>query len=281
MTKNDKNAVTVQDDKPSYLKKFEEAGPVKDRSNFDSSDIVIPRIKLLQGLSKECETFDSAKAGMFWHTGMDVSLGSDIDFVICGRKKKLLLVAPIEDGQGLLARAEDCKTWDRLGEWEVKIKDRKEPVKWSIGDLDVQKSGLANWGTYNPDDENSPPAATLFYDYLVLVPDHLDLGPAVISLARSQIRKAKKGLNDKAELHMNNGRPLQAVVFHATSVGDQNSVGQSFKNWQFTGAGFASEALYNRAVELEPLMQTLTVQNEASAAMDEAEGEKVDTGDKF
>lgn len=259
---------------PAYLQGME--GAAVDDSNFDQSDIVVPRIKLLQGLSNECEVFDDAKAGRFWNTGMDESLGEEIRFVIASRKKKYLLVAPLEDGQGILARAEDFVTWDRTGMWEVKIKDVKQPVTWAIEHLNVVASGLDKWGTYNPNDENSPPAATLFYEYLVLMVDEsgnvLKTPPAVISLTRSQIRKAKKGLNDKIKLQADMGRPMQALIFKAGAIKDNNSDGQDFKNWQFTSDGFAPEATFHAANQLSQFLKTYVVQDEAEVAAGESEG---------
>ena len=207
---------------------------------------------------------------------MDESLGEEIRFVIASRKKKYLLVAPLEDGQGILARAEDFVTWDRTGQWEVKIKDVKQPVTWTIENTNVVDSGLDKWGTYNPDDENSPPAATLFYEYLVLMVDEsgnvLKTPPAVISLTRSQIRKAKKGLNDKIKLQADMGRPMQALIFKAGAIKDTNSDGQDFKNWQFTSDGFAPEATFHAANQLSQFLKTYVVQDEAEVAAGESEG---------
>lgn len=263
---------TIESDKPAYLQALEQQGAVKAEDNFDSSDIVVPRVKLLQGLSTECEQFDDAKAGRFWHTGFDMNLGEHVDFVVCSRKKKYLLVAPLEDGQGILARAEDFTHWDRTGSWEVKI-GKNRTVTWAINDLEVKKSGLDQWGTSDPEDEDSPPAATMFYEYLVLLPDHLDMGPAVLSLTRSQIRKAKKGLNDKIKLHQSAGRPMQSLVFRAAPTDDKNSEGQSFKNFHFTSNGFASEDLYNQAIELKDMLATYRVADEEDAYRAESEGE--------
>jgi hypothetical protein len=261
MTKRtDVAKVTPQDD--TQLPAFLQGKSVANDDNFDSSDVVLPRIKLLQGTSDEISTFDEAKIGHFWHTGLDTSLGEQFRFVVAGRRKKYLLSAPIEDGQGVLARADDALTWDRLGSWQVKIKGVKLPVTWEITDLDVAKSGLASWGTYNPADEDSPPAATLFYDYLVFLPDYLDLGPAVMSLARSQIKPAKKGLNDKIKLHLDNGRPMQGLVFIARSC-DDSSDGQAFKNYSFRGAGFVQdEALFNLAVEHKHALNDVKIADE-------------------
>ena len=241
-----KDQVKDESQLPAYLQGGEHQ--IQD-DNFDSSDVVLPRIKLLQGISPEVEQFDEAKSGLFWHTGMDIPLGESFKFVVADRRKKYLLAAPINDGQGVLARADDAQTWNTTGEWSVKLKDVKKPVTWTVTDLSVEKSGLTTWGTSNPDDPDSPPAATLFYDYLVFLPDYPELGPAVVSLARSQIRAAKKGLNDKIKLHATNKRPMQAVLFEAHSIND-SSDGQDFKNWSFRGAGFnQDEALFNTARE--------------------------------
>ena len=229
--------------------------------NFDGSDVVIPTIKLLQGTSDQCINFEAASAGMFWHTGMDIPLGQNIEFTICSRRKKFLLQAPMDDGQGVLARSEDAVTWDRTGEWTVQI-DKKTKATWTIDDLNVEASGLTAWGTSDPDDEKSLPAATIFYDYLVLVKGHYDLGPAMISLARSAIKKAKKGLNDKINLHAQNGRPLQAVQFGASVATEQNDSGQEFFNWQFGNAGFSDEETYKHAVEVGGLLKSYVASEE-------------------
>lgn len=275
MAKNEvATAPQAQDGLPAYLK----GKTYTNADNFDSSDVVIPRIKLLQGISPEVQAFNEAKIGEFWHTGLDQPLGASIKFVIADRRKKYLLTAPIEDGQGVLARADDAKTWDRTGKWTVKIKGVKNPVTWEIASTDLAESGLANWGTSVPDDSESPPAATLFYDYLVFLPEHLDLGPAVISLARSSIRKAKKGLNDKISIHQTNGRPMQAVLFEATSVDDQSD-GQAFKNWQFKPAGFVQEeSLFNLAMEHRGALANIKVADEASAG-EGSTGKTADTGE--
>ena len=269
------NVATVQSDVPDYLKGNKPA--VLD-DNFDASDVSIPRIKLLQGTSPEVEAFDNAKPGSFWHTGMDAPLPPDVTFIVCARRKKALLVAPLTDGQGILARSDDAKTWDKMGEWEVKFKDRKEPVKWKIDALDVGASGLLEWGTQFPEDEDSPPAATLFYDYLVIFPDHLDWGPAVLSLARSQIRPARRGLNDKITLHAQNGRPLQSLAFTATAIKESNSDNQDYYNFRFSSAGFATEELFKMAEDLSGLLAEKTIQGETDDIQTPSESEAVDDG---
>lgn len=256
---------------PSYLQNVDMSGQ---QDNFDASDVVLPQIKLLQGMSAQCTDFADANPGMFWHTGMDMPLGEEVKFIVVSRKKKYLLQAPLEDGQGILARSDDAVTWDRLGKWTVQV-DKKTKVEWEIDDLNVEKSGLTAWGTFDPEDENSPPAATLFYEYLVILPDHLDLGPAIISMARSQIKMAKKGLNTKIDFHRNQGRPMQALQFVGKIVEENGDMGPYF-NWSFAAGGFAPEELYNSAKGYSETLTDYKVQDEG--ATDEGTGGK-DTGE--
>jgi hypothetical protein len=260
MTK--KTAVaTVSDDitqLPAYLQDANIGGD----DNFDSSDVVIPRIKLLQGLSGEVEQFEDARSGHFWHTGLDKDLGPEIKFIVADRRKKYLLSAPLADGQGILARADDAKTWDRTGSWQIKLKGVKQPVTWEITDVDLDKSGMAKWGTSNPDDEDSPPAATMFYDYLVHLPEFPELGMAVISLARSSIRPAKKGLNDKIAINRQNKRPMQSLIFAAKSIEETSDDGP-YKNWHFRSAGFVQdEALFTQMCEYQGSLANLKIKDE-------------------
>lgn len=227
----------AEDQLPAYL---QGGSGYENEDNFGSDDVVLPRIKLLQGISPEITEYPDAHVGHFWHTGLDMDLGPEIRFIIADRRRKYLLQAPIADGQGILARSDDATTWDRTGSWQVKLKGVKQPVTWAIDDLDVAKSGVAAWGSSNPDDEDSPPAATLFYDYLVYLPDYPDLGMSIMSLARAAIRKARKGLNDKVKMHLDRGRPLQSLVFRATSV-EETSPDGGFKNWHFMSGGFVQD----------------------------------------
>lgn len=262
MTKTDVS-VKNSSDVPDYLKGV--TAP-KTKDNFDSSDVVMPRVKLIQGTSEELTSQPLAALGEFWHTGADIPLGQNFKFVILSRRKYRLLMAPLEDGQGVLARADDFNTWDRLGSWEVKI-DKKTKVTWTISDLNVEASGLTEWGSSDPTDSDSPPAATVFYEYLVMLPDHMELGPVVISLARSAIKNAKKGLNDKIAMRSGAGQPLQAQQYTASSYTDNNGTNE-YKNWRFAGAGFVDEGVYKAAVKAAETFTDYKVQDEEGAVDD-------------
>lgn len=263
---------------PAYLQ-----GNTKGTMGMQSmgkDDVVLPRIKLLQGLSEEVTNeIPGAKSGDFWHTLMEQSLGDNFTFVIANDKKRYMLLAPLADGQGVLARAEDGVHWDKPdSEFQVKIKGVKQPVTWKIGKT-VDDYGANKFGSFNPDDPDSPPAATLFYEYLIYLPDHPELSPVVMSLARSQIKKAKRELNSKVEMQANLGRPREALVFKATKVQETSDEGP-YWNYRFNMAGFADEATFNKVCDISEKYKDYRVHDEDKMASEASGAMSADVEDK-
>lgn len=210
-----------------------------------SEDFAVPRLILLQALSPQVED-DLGKAGNFFHSGAELDLGSELIVSPCYITKAYTLWRPRPEG-GILARARDAITWDKTGTWEVKLKNIKNPVTWKIKDKNVEKSGLAKWGSSNPDDPDSQPAAVLAYNIPVMIQGHYHLGPAVLSMQRSQVKVAKKLLG---RLRMQTV-PYYALAIPLTVVKDAGAEGPFF-NIKFGKFGYnnakefeACETLYN------------------------------------
>lgn len=174
---------------PDYLTGNEMSG----LEGLGNGDFKIPRIILLQALSPQIQSFPGeARPGEFWHTGLNVSLGSTFEFVPLLARKRVIVWKPREDGGGILAFSADGKSWAIGGDTKhsVKIKGRKEPVIWDTK-KDVASSHLLDWGTYNPDDADSAPAASLSYEYLCYMPSAQHLSPAVLSCTKTALAKAR------------------------------------------------------------------------------------------
>lgn len=204
------------------------------KENLDQSDLEIPRIKLIQALSPELTQFDYLRPGMLWHTAAEQVIEQPFIGVPIYVDKRYILWNPRDSGGGILARADDGVHWSPSNsEFAVKLdkKDGGGLVKWKTRKT-VQESGLAEWGSMNPQDPNSPPAATLMYSYVLGFPE-LDLPVAVISFQRSSVRIGRQ-LNTKIKTVR---APLFAMKFAFSSADAKNKVGQEFKNFQFQGAG--------------------------------------------
>lgn len=149
---------------------------------------------MLQALNPEVKTFQGkAIPGEFWHSGLNISLGKEFIFVPSLVSKRVILFNPRDNGGGILAFSRDAINWHTGGNQKhtVKLKGRKDPVIWDTN-KSVSASGLAEWGSSNPDEENSQPAATLIYEYLCYLPGQPNLSPCVMGLAKTAINNAKQ-----------------------------------------------------------------------------------------
>jgi len=192
--------LTVKDsleEMPDYLK------GVSQTSNFglDQSDFKVPLVKLLQAQSPECVSGQpGAKAGEFWHTGAKKSLGTSFTFIPAHIGKKVILYEPTKSGTGgrILAYSKDSLEWDSgaNSSFTVNVKGAAKPIIWKTG-KDVHSSGLLGWGSSNPDDEKSAPAAMLIYSYIcMLLGDDgkvlNELSPAVFGVYKTAIPSAQE-----------------------------------------------------------------------------------------
>lgn len=235
-TKKDTTALTTTAAQlPDYLRDVTGASGLQ---GLEMSDFIVPRVKLMQGLSEEPKMFDDAKVGEFWLNVLDQPLGPTFDFIPISNRKRYLLSTPMgSTPTGILARAEDGIHWTPPnGSWDIKLKGERQAITWKTAPT-VRESGLAEFGSANPHDSNSNPAATLFYDYLVYLPDHPDISPVLLSLSRTASKKARD-LNGKIEFSK---KPMQALRFTASVAEESNNEGQKYGNYVFQRNGWATE----------------------------------------
>lgn len=253
---------------PDYIKGMKNAV----LPGVDASDLILPRIKLLQAISTEVETYDAAKAGIFWHNVLGEPIGPEFDFVVCSFRKKYLLMAPLGDPRKILARAEDGVNWTPPnGSWRVKLKNVKEEQTWATKPT-VRESGLDKFGSSVNGDENSKPAAVMIYEYLVYLPERPDISPVVMSLARSQTKKGKD-LNSKISFR---NAPLQSMRFKAQVIEETGEEG-AYKNYLFTSAGFVTKDEFDRCLDIAEKFGDYKVADEEGVA-EETDAQPTQTG---
>lgn len=223
---------------PDFMKQDEGKG----KKNIDSGDMVIPRVALTQSLSEAVEEGKVAP-GHFWHNLLEEDLGTELDIVVVHHSKRYVLWSPRHMGGGILARASDGKNWDAqfVGEkFTVKpSKDRpRYEVTWEIDSPEVGRDvGLGAWGTSDPAEPDSPPAATLTHVLVCFVPDRPEIGLFTILLQRTAERVGKDLLTkinlDKA--------PIYGQVYTVTAKTDNSASGDYF-NYKFTKNGYVMDA---------------------------------------
>lgn len=228
------------------------------KDNIDRGDLVIPRVALMQSVHKEVEE-GKAEAGSFYHTILEEDLGQEIpDLIVVHISKQYKLWNPRHAGGGILARADNGREWNepfRNKKFEVQPdKQRKNyKVTWETGVKVGRDEGLGRWGTSDPNNEDSPPAATLTYVLVCMIASRMDLGPFVILLQRSA-EPVGKNLLTKVRL---DPAPLYGQVYR---LGQKVQGSPSGDFFQYT---FAK----NGHVQDEALFRTLQEQFEQFDAM--------------
>lgn len=219
---------------PEHLQEF--AGKAR-MGNLDESDMIVPRIQLLQALSPEITQYDEAKPGNFWHNIAGINLGTKITAVMIVMRKSVVLWGPRSEENKLpLARALDGIHWDLPNtEFTFKPKGSSQAVTYNTRGS-VAESGLLKFGTSIPDDKNSNPAASLTYNTMWYLPDYPELSPAVVINTRSQIKPTQTMYNMMAN------RPGMHYVqlWDISAVSAKGAEGPYF-NIAYRAAGYADK----------------------------------------
>lgn len=250
--------------------------------NMDSTDLIIPRVKLLQAISPEVkDEKEGAKDGQFWHTIAEQSLGGQLRIVPILVKKTTVLWAPRGDDRGILARSSDNVHWDKDYEnleFEVQFKGQPKRKIYTRGS--VAESGLAEFGSSVPGDKRSPPVASLTYTWLFALLDFPELSPVAVINTRSSLA-AGRSLYNKIEL-----RPAQpyAQIYTLFKVDDGTS-DEPFNNYGYVGAGYIEdEATFNAFKELHDRFSSedtaWRVNEDTDDSADKGGGSSVPSGER-
>lgn len=201
-----------------------------------SGDYEVPRVKLIQKLSPEI-TEHGIQFGHFFHTILEEDLGSQITVVPIYVTKEFILWKPRDSGGGILARARDEVHWEPpSGEFSVQIDKGRKTVVWRLAPT-VEQSGLARWGSFDPSDPQSQPAATFMVNVAVVLPARPELGPAVLTFQRSSIAPGRRWLG---KMRMSTA-PIYGRRFIVSAVDDRNKSNQEFLNYRIEGVGLVED----------------------------------------
>lgn len=240
-------------------------------------DLEQPRLKLIQGISPELQVYDDLRSGMFLHIAQEA--------ILDGRENPIIVVPicfdfryilwrPRDAGGGILARADDGIHWDNpRAEFRVKLdkRDGGHEVTWKTART-VAESQLDKWGTMNPSDPQSPPAATLMYNYLLAFPFEPDLMPAVFTFQRALVGQGRK-FNTKIVTAMGKKFPMYQLAFNFQPFLDTNSSGQEFWNVRAVGAGRVDDQTTAEYEKLYDVFASKGLQiKDLESAQDEATG---------
>lgn len=185
--------LTLSQEVPDWLKATDNKNTGLE--GLTQADFRIPEIKLMQGLSPELDLYKGvAMKDEYFHTGLMKNLGKSFRSVLVCVKKRVVLWRPKNDqGGGILATSDDSVNWKQGAnkEFSVMLKGAKKPVVWKTGP-NVIASGLLEFGTQNPEDDQSPPAATQYFEYMHYLPDYDSASPCIMRVKSTALDNARK-----------------------------------------------------------------------------------------
>lgn len=246
------SALSTQDNSagaalPAFMQGEEKQG----KDSYDASDLIIPRVALSQGISPQVMD-GRCDNGHFWHTINEEDLGDELEVVPLLHRKQWTLWRPLHEGGGVIARASDGRTWD--ADFDVEVAPYKEMPKKKVryaakkGDVVSREVGLGRWGSMDPDNEDSGPAATLSHIFLFRAPRRMDLGPFIVFLQKSSEQVAKQLLT---KIQLSVAPTIFGQVYLMKPKGAQNNAGQEYNQYAFTANGFVGDETLYREFQKE------------------------------
>ena len=226
---------TVSKKKAETLPEVREAAPlpaVQDPrlfrrfGNVGIKDMEIPTLVLLQKMSKVLEVDHSLRAGSFYHSILEKDLGRELDVVVILVHHSIVLKTPRDPRGALpqtLARAADGYNWDKPNtRFEVQYPGGRKGEYFT--GKNVQASGLTEWGTSDPENRQSPPAASDVYTVIMRLIQPQIEGPVIYTGTVTTNRKIRE-LNSKIDLRALGGVPPLRQIYKLTPEEKQGSQG--------------------------------------------------------
>lgn len=243
------------------------------KENIQADDLIIPRVALTAAISPAVVD-GLCEAGHFFHAVTEEDLGPEMRIVPILHQRRYTLWKPRWQGGGILARSSNGKTWDVPDQTFDDIQpDKARPkykVTWETGREVGRDIGLGRWGTSDPNNEDSAPAATLAHVLLCVNLDDLAMGPFAIFLQRSA-EPVGKQLLTKIDLDR---APIFGQVYKMGAKNAKNAAGDDFFQYTFTKDGYVDADTYSKLKELHEQYSKGAFKVDDSTDIDADEGSK-------
>lgn len=233
---------TKQEMVPAYL----QGGEGRGKENVDKSDLILPRLKLLQPLSPEVQ--DEEKKGVQGHminTLTRQDYGSSIIFTPIVHFKSRILW-----------RGRDDEASDRI---LCSAADGLHPTTEEYAKLCTQ----CKEQQWNNDEVDKAPRCTIFYNFVVIIDG--EITPIALSMEKTKIKTAKKLLS--LITHTGN-LDMFAKKYKIGITKEQNKKGIWY-NYDITPVGFVSAEEFKVAEAAYQSLKNLAVSVDHEVKTDE------------
>jgi hypothetical protein len=206
---------------PAYINQ----GSARGSEEVKATDMVLPRLEIVQALSPIKETNPDAREGVLFNSVTQEIIGDLVYFVPVYYRTEYLVWKLQNEGGGFFgsfnSEAEAQQRRDEV------IAEGNDPDHIEVVDTPVQYG-------------------------LRITPDGSVCEQIVISMAKTKAKVSRKW---NAMIQIGGGDRFSRV-YKLTSFTDENKKGQKFKNFMVQSAGFTPEPVYRQAEKLYKVLKT-------------------------
>jgi hypothetical protein len=217
------NAVSFSNEAPAYINQ----GVARGNEEVKSTDMVLPRLELVQAQSPIKETSDDIREGMLFNSVTQEVIGDVAYFVNVYFRLEYLIWKDQDEGGGFFGSFNTMEEAEKR-RLEV-INGGEQPEFIEIVDTPVH--------------------------YGLRVTPEGQIEQIVISMAKSKAKVSRKW---NAMIQITGGDRF-ARVYKLSSFTDENKQGKKFKNFVVQPAGFTPEKAYRQAEALYEVLKTQDV----------------------
>jgi len=227
---------------PDYIKQ----GQARGSEEVKASDMVLPRLEIVQALSPIKETNEDAKEGYLFNSVTQEVIGDIAYFVPVYFRMEYLVWKDNDQGGGFFG------SFNTAAEAEARkaeaVSGGENPEYLEIVDTPVQ--------------------------YGLRVTPSGEIEQIVISMAKTKAKVSRKW---NAMIQITGGDRFSRV-YKITTFRDENKKGQKFFNYVVQPAGFTPKAAYEQAEQLYTVLKTQDFRVAHDSVIDDGEGPKSTDG---
>ena len=236
------NELAFVQELPSYMNQ----GTARGSEEVKSSDIVLPRLEIVQALSPIKEVNDDAKEGYLFNSVTQEVLGESIYFVPVYYRMEYLVWKDQDQGGGFFGSFGSLHEAEERVMQAVSAGENREHIE--IVDTPVQ--------------------------YGLRIRDGGDVEQIVISMARTKSKVSRKW---NAIIQIAGGDRFSRV-YKISTFRDENKKGQKFFNYVVQPAGYAPERVYRESEKMYNILKTQDFRVAHETVIDN-EGSTVERGE--
>lgn len=222
MSKKNEVAKATKEQLPAFLQAH--VNDTRGSEDVEADDLVIPRIELVQGLSKARKRNDpsyieGSEEGHLYNNVTRELYGPAITVCPVLFRKEWLLWRDHDLGGGFGGAYPDAASA------QLAVNAQEKPDEWEVVDTNQH--------------------------FVLVIKEDGSTEEAVISMAKTKARCSRQW-NSLIRI---NGGPRFSRIYELRGISDSNSVGQEFHNLQVKNVGFVTEEVFSKAEEVYEMIK--------------------------